>query len=81
MESWPVGRALPVTCVRNGREHLVSWDAMEVGRSGRYVALCGCDVMAAALASPPGPPCSRCIAVRSDRAGRSHSAGRRARHR
>lgn len=61
--SWEVA----VTCAQDGRDHLVSDEAMAAGLSGghtgRYVALCGHRVSAAVLACPPGPPCSRCVAL------------------
>lgn len=54
-----------VTSVRDGREHLVTDDAIEAGQAGRYVALCGYRMLAAALSCPPGPPCSACAAIRT----------------
>ena len=62
VRSWEVA----VTCAQDGRDHLVSDEAMAAGLSGhagRYVALCGHRVSAAVLACPPGPPCSRCVAL------------------
>jgi len=55
---------LPVTCARDGREHLVPEELMTPGSAGRYVALCGHRLLAAVLACPPGPSCRSCIAVR-----------------
>jgi hypothetical protein len=67
----PARRAVAVTSVRDGFEHLVAYEAMTLGNAGRYVALCGCAVLAAALACPPGRPCRTCVAVRtSDAASR-----------
>lgn len=57
--------AVPVTSVRDGFEHLVADAAMTPGSAGRYVALCGRAVLAAALACPPGPRCSACVAART----------------
>ena len=58
------GVVLRVTSMRGGYEHLVAEEAMLPGSAGRYVALCGHGVWAAVLTCPPGPPCSRCLAVR-----------------
>lgn len=68
-------RALRVTSARDGREHLVTQEAMTPGSAGRYPALCGRQVWAAALTCPVGPPCRDCFAV-----GTAYAAGRR-RHR
>lgn len=65
-----------VTSVRDGREHLVAEEAMAPGSAGRYPALCGHAVWAAVLTCPPGPPCRKCLALRSPRT----TSGRR-RHR
>lgn len=56
--------ALPLTSARDGYEHLVDGDAMMAGKAGRFTTLCGRAVWAAALASPPGPQCRACTAVR-----------------
>lgn len=59
---WTV--AVPVTSTRDGFEHLVAdGDGMTPGSAGRYVALCGRAVWAAALVCPPGPRCRACVAV------------------
>lgn len=57
--------AVPVTSTRDGFEHLVADTEMAPGSAGRYVALCGRSVWAAALVCPPGPRCPACIAVRN----------------
>lgn len=57
--------AVPVTSVRDGFEHLVAEKPIALGNTGRYVALCGRIVWAAALASPAGPRCPACVAVHS----------------
>lgn len=49
--------AVPVTSTRDGFEHLVADTEMAPGSAGRYVALCGRSVWAAALVCPPGPRC------------------------
>lgn len=56
---------LPVTCCRDGREHLVAEDEIVPANAGRYTAACGHRVLAAVLACPAGPPCRNCLAVRS----------------
>ncbi|MGH3841646.1 MAG: hypothetical protein ACRDS0_09425 [Pseudonocardiaceae bacterium] len=56
--------AVSVTSARDGVEHLVTDGAIAPGNAGRYAALCGHNVWAAALACPPGRPCPACIAVR-----------------
>lgn len=44
-----------------GREHLVSDAAMQLGRiTGYYVALCSYVAWPASLASPPGRACPAC---------------------
>ncbi|MGH3940701.1 MAG: hypothetical protein ACRDTG_19105 [Pseudonocardiaceae bacterium] len=54
---------LPVTCCRDGHEHLVAEDAIVPANAGRYTAICSHPVLAAVLACPPGPPCRACIAA------------------
>lgn len=68
-------RVLPVTSARDGLEHLVAEHLMTIGTAGRYPGLCGCQVWAAALVCPPGPPCPGCLAVRgtSVRGGRQRN--------
>lgn len=56
---------LPVTCCRDGREHLVAEDAIVPANAGRYTAACGHRMLAAVLACPAGPPCRDCLATRS----------------
>lgn len=53
-----------VTSVGDGRR---AWrtDGMTPGSAGRYVALCGHAVWAAALVCPPGPRCRACVAART----------------
>lgn len=68
--------ALPVTSVRDSLEHLVADEAMTPGNAGHYIALCGRDVSAAALACPAGPPCPACVTART-----SDAANQRRRHR
>lgn len=69
--------AAPVTCARDGGEHLVSEHTMTTVNAGRYVAWCGRQILAAALVCPPGRPCPDCLAIgrvaacarRTDRVG------------
>lgn len=44
--------------------HLITLDALAAGRKGRgrYIAVCGADVIPHALVAPPGPPCRTCRA-------------------
>lgn len=66
---------LPVTCARDGREHLVTEDEMVPGNAGRYMTLCGQRILAAVLACPPGPRCPHCIRVHTA-AARNRRANR-----
>lgn len=74
---WRMGRPLreaPVatsraltemTCVADGRSHRLTDAAFEDGlraRLGRFTAVCGHSVLAAALATRPGRPCPECLA-------------------
>lgn len=52
-----------MTCVADGREHWIADSVSGARRSGRYPALCGRQVMAAALAAPQGPACPACAVV------------------
>jgi hypothetical protein len=53
-----------ITCGVDGLAHEVTDENMAAGRhAGRYQALCGYRVLAAAMAAPIGRPCSRCTAV------------------
>ena len=85
-------RTTPVTSGADGRCHRVADDAYTAGlvaRSGRYTALCGHRVVAAALVCPPGPDCQGCAAVAAAVAvtphpttrGRHRRGTRPARHR
>ncbi|HEY4008219.1 MAG TPA: hypothetical protein VGM60_23975 [Pseudonocardia sp.] len=67
-----------MTCVTDGRDHLVAEDALEAGRrTGRYQALCEHEIIPASLTSPPGPTCADC-AQRSDRLPAAARRGTRA---
>ncbi|MGH3778986.1 MAG: hypothetical protein ACRDRR_25175 [Pseudonocardiaceae bacterium] len=52
-----------MTSALDGFEHLVADAAIAPGNAGRYGALCGRDVWAAALACPAGRRCRACVAV------------------
>ncbi|MGH3823495.1 MAG: hypothetical protein ACRDRA_11800, partial [Pseudonocardiaceae bacterium] len=61
-----------MTSALDAFEHLVAEEAMAPGNAGRYAALCGREVWAAALAAPAGPRCPVCVAVHNtDAAGRT----------
>ncbi|MDQ4031021.1 MAG: hypothetical protein M3332_01615 [Actinomycetota bacterium] len=58
-----ITRPTPVTSAVDGRAHLLSQQAATEGLvagHGEYTALCGRRVLAAALATPPGPTCLDC---------------------
>ena len=81
-------RTTSVTSATDGRTHRIAEDAYTAGLvagSGRYTALCGRLVMAAALVCPPGPDCQGCTAAvgAAHRAehGRHRRGTRRGRHR
>ena len=76
-------RTTPVTSGADGRCHRVADDAYTTGlvaRSGRYTALCGHRVVAAALVCPPGPDCQGCAAAAATVAVTPHPTTR-GRHR
>lgn len=57
---------VPVTCVADGQEHLVTDEQMAAGlvsRTGRYMTLCGHPVWAAFMVCPPGQSCLSCAAT------------------
>lgn len=59
-------RTTLVTSAADGCSHQVADDAYTAGlaaRRGRYTALCGHRVVAAALVCPPGPDCRGCAAA------------------
>ncbi|MGH3979477.1 MAG: hypothetical protein ACRDRZ_10840, partial [Pseudonocardiaceae bacterium] len=81
-------RTTAVTSAADGRTHQVADDDYTAGlvaRSGRYTALCGHTVVAAALVCPPGPACRDCAALavtrRRTRQGRHRRDARPGRHR
>jgi putative ATP-grasp target RiPP len=54
-----------MTCVVDGLEHAVTDAAFALGhqtRRGIYRARCGHDVTPRSLSTPPGPPCTDCLA-------------------
>ena len=58
-----------MTCVMDGREHAVTDAAFALGhqtRRGIYRARCGHDVAPRSLSTPPGPPCTECLAPTTD---------------
>ncbi|MGH3823000.1 MAG: hypothetical protein ACRDRA_09240 [Pseudonocardiaceae bacterium] len=55
---------VPITCCLDGQAHGVTDECVAAGQhAGRYEALCGYVVSAAALVAPPGPPCVRCTVM------------------
>jgi putative ATP-grasp target RiPP len=58
-----------MTCVMDGREHAVTDAAFALGQQtqrGIYRARCGHDVAPRSLSTPPGPPCTECLAPTTD---------------
>lgn len=54
---------LELTCVVDGRAHLVAVDLFASTASaqrGVFPALCGHDVTAGSMSAPPGPACRSC---------------------
>ena len=74
-------RSITITCVVDGRDHLVSDRATTAGLAagqGRYTAGCGHVVVAAPMVAPPGPSCSSCVAeLRRITAGSTERSRRR----
>lgn len=60
-------RAAEVVDVRTLRAHLLTLDALAEGQyaAGRYVALCGQDVLPASLVEPGRERCASCLAHRA----------------
>ncbi|MGH4019320.1 MAG: hypothetical protein ACRDT0_08805 [Pseudonocardiaceae bacterium] len=91
MSATTAPRTTPVTSAADGRVHWVADDAYTAGlaaHSGRYTALCGHTVVAAAMVCPPGPACRNCataaaiaVAPRRIRQGRHRQDTRPGRHR
>lgn len=76
-------RSIPVTSAADGRCHRIADDAYTAGfaeRKGRYTALCGHRVLAAAMVCPPGPDCHGCAAAAAAATVTPRPAGR-GRHR
>ncbi|MGH3930768.1 MAG: hypothetical protein ACRDTF_12405 [Pseudonocardiaceae bacterium] len=70
-------RSTTMTCTVDGRDHLISDQAMAAGLvagHGAYVATCGHRVVAAPLVTPPGSTCFDCETAlhRSRAAATSH---------
>lgn len=63
-------RAAEVVDARTRQAHLLTPDALAAGLSaaGRYIALCGQDVLPASLVEPGNGRCALCIAVPAQRA-------------
>ncbi|MGH3888607.1 MAG: hypothetical protein ACRDSZ_18945 [Pseudonocardiaceae bacterium] len=71
-------RAAEVVDAGTLKAHLMTLDALAAGRraAGRYVALCGADVLPAALVTPPRGTCPSCRSIPSQRSGASRSGDR-----
>ncbi|MGI9000744.1 MAG: hypothetical protein ACR2GH_03680 [Pseudonocardia sp.] len=57
---------LSMTCAADGLDHLMTAEAMaagQVARTGVYGALCGTQVLATSLMTPPGKRCRDCRAT------------------
>jgi len=73
-----------MTSVIDGRNHLITAADLDAGISrdqGHYQAICGATVVAAALASAPGPecaPCRRVVRTRQANRAAAHHRQRRA---
>jgi hypothetical protein len=74
---------IPITCSLDSQAHNVTDEGLITGqRTGRYLALCGHRVSAAALATPLGRPCAACTALSAAQPqGPTVRPGRRSRHR
>jgi hypothetical protein len=66
-------RAAEVVDARTLRAHLLTPDALADGRhaAGRYIALCGQDVLPASLVEPGRGRCTSCSAIPAQRSGLS----------
>ena len=73
-------RAVWVTAV-SGTDHAITDEVMAAGsaHSGRRLAVCGAQVLAASLVASPGPRCHRCLA-RLSAWSRSEEKPKRGRH-
>lgn len=64
-------RTAEVVDARTLQSHLLTPDALAAGLSaaGRYIALCGEDVVPASLTEPGNGRCSSCVSIPAQRAG------------
>lgn len=64
-------RTVEVVDVRTFTAHVLTQDALAAGRlpKGRYIALCGREVLPAGLTEPGNGRCSSCVAIPAQRAG------------
>lgn len=62
-------RAIEVVDARTRTVHFLTDDALAAGRrpKGRYIALCGQDVLPASLAEPGASRCPSCVSIPSQR--------------
>ena len=54
---------VPMTCVRDHQEHAVIDTQVAASSHGVYTALCSHLVLPGSLSSPPGRPCTACVAL------------------
>ena len=66
-------RAVEVVDARTRTGHFLTMDALAAGRlpQGRYIALCGQDVLPACLTEPGLSRCLSCVSIPSQRSGSS----------
>lgn len=62
-------RAAQVVDARTLRAHLLTPDALADGRhaAGRYIALCGQEILPASLAEPGNGRCPSCVSIPAQR--------------
>lgn len=62
-------RAVEVVDARTRTAHFLTRDALAAGRDpkGRYIALCGQDVLPASLVEPGSHRCPSCVSIPSQR--------------
>ena len=71
-----------MTSTADGRTHLIAANDFDAGLwrgNGVYRAICGTDVLAAAMASGPGPGCSACRQAAESAPGTALALGATAR--
>jgi hypothetical protein len=66
-------RAVEVVDARTLTAHFLTMDALDAGRrpKGRYIALCGQDVLPASLTEPGSRRCPSCVSIPSQKSKKS----------